>query len=157
LSLVIVSILYLLASEGFNKLAELSWRHVVMVGPVFGNNRPQRAGTQTVDVLNREEAVGGHLARLDAELANCVVEEKAGAPNVTGGTGTHGQHMLAGWFQFKGFVKGSHPVDFYKRYPKALGNGLYRLSGDVAVAFLNILEHLNQLVRLAAAPFQYLV
>jgi hypothetical protein len=157
LSLVIVSILYLLASEGFNKLAELGWRHVVMIRAVFGNDWPQGTGTQTVNMLYGEEAVGGHIARLDAELANSVVEEKTGAPNVTCGAGTHGQHMLARWFQFKGLVKGSHPVDFNKRHPQPLGNGLYGLSGDVAVAFLDVLEHFNQLVWLAAAPFQYLV
>jgi len=93
-----VSIFYLLASEGFNKLAELSRCHVVMIRAVFGNDRPQGAGAQAVDVVDGEKTVRGHLARFNPELAGGVVEEKVGAPNVAGGASTHGQDMLARWF-----------------------------------------------------------
>jgi hypothetical protein len=71
---------------------------MVIIRPVYINDWPQRTSPQTVNVLDGEKAVGGHLARFDSELAYSLVEEKAGTTDVTGCPHTHGENILAGWF-----------------------------------------------------------
>jgi hypothetical protein len=97
LSLGILLILHFLAAKGLDKFTELPGRHVVMIESVFPNNRSQCAGPQTIDVFNREKAIGGHLAWLNAELASGLAEEKVSAPDMAGRAQAHGQYILARW------------------------------------------------------------
>jgi hypothetical protein len=105
-------------------------------------------------MFNRKKAIGCHLSGFNAELTDGLVEEKARAPDVTGCAGAHGENMLAGRFQSKGLIKGGYPVDFYNRHAETLGHGLHGLFGNVTVVFLNVLEYLNELMRLTVTSFQ---
>jgi hypothetical protein len=49
-------------------------------------------------MLDGKKAVGANLSWFNSELAGSLVEEKAGAPDMTGRAHAHGQHILAGWF-----------------------------------------------------------
>jgi len=146
-----------LAAKGFNQFAEFPWRHVVMVGLVFDDYRPQRTGTQAVDLLHGKKTVRGYLTRFNPELAYCLVEEKLGISNVTGGALAQGKNIPPGWFQSKGFIERGYPVDLNNRYTQTLRHGLHGLFGNVTVVFLNVLKHFNKLIWLTAASFQDLV
>ncbi len=69
-----------------------------MIGPVFRNDWSQRASTQAVDMLDREKTVRSRPARFHSELTSSLVEEKAGAPDVTGCAHAHGEDIFTGWF-----------------------------------------------------------
>ena len=71
----------------------------------------------------------GHLTRLNAELADGLVEEKAGAPNVTGRAHTHREDMLTGRLESKRLVERSYTVDVDKWHAESLRDSLDRLFG----------------------------
>ena len=93
----------------------------MMIRPVFCNYRPQRTGTQAVNLLNGKKTIRGYLTRLHAEVADSLVKEEAGTPYVAGGAVTEGQDVLAGRLQSEGLVKRGNPVDFNKRYTEVPG------------------------------------
>jgi hypothetical protein len=89
-------ILRFLAAKGLDKFTEFPGCHVMMIGPVYINDRSQRASTQAVNVFDGEKTVRGHSTRFNSELAGGLVEEKAGTPDVTGRAQAHGENIFAG-------------------------------------------------------------
>jgi uncharacterized protein (UPF0371 family) len=76
---------------------------------------------------------------------------------MTGCAHAHDEVVSAAWFQFESLVEGSYTVDFHEGHAESLGGGPHGLFGYVAVVLLNVLKHLDELIRLTATPFQYLV
>jgi len=152
-----VDFLRSLAAQRLDQFADLSGRHVVMIRPVFPDYRPQGAGAQTVDVFDGEKTIRGDFAGVDPKLTHSLLEEKAGAPDVTGRAHAHDKMVSAAGFQFEGLVKGRHPADFHERHAKSPGRSLHGLFGDVTVVFLNIVKYFNELIRLTATSIQDLI
>jgi len=152
-----VDVLRSLAAQALYQFAELSRCHVMMIGPIFSDDRSQSAGSQTVHMFDGEQAIRRDFPRLDPKLSHGLLEEKARAPDVARCAHTHDEVVLAAWFQFECFVKGCHPVDFHERYAKFPGRSFHGLFGDVTVIFLNVLKDFNELMGLTAPSLQDLI
>jgi hypothetical protein len=146
-----------LTAQGLDQFTELSGRHVVMIGPVFSNDRSQGAGAQTVDMFDGEQTVRRDFAGFDPKLTYSLFQEKAGASDMAGRAHAHDEVVFTAGFQFEGLVKGRHPADFHERHAKSLGRSLHGLFGYVTVVFLNIVKYFNELIRLTATSFQDLL
>jgi hypothetical protein len=74
--------------------------------------------------------------------------------HMAGRAPTQGQNNLARGLQSKGLIKRSHAINFHNGYAQSQGGGFHGIYGKVTIFFLDVLEDLNKLMRLAAAWLQ---
>jgi hypothetical protein len=123
---------------------------MMMILSVDHYDRPQSAGSQTIDVLHRKAAIFRDAPGFHLELGAGLVEQKLCLPYVARGARADGEQVIASGIERKGFVERRDPIHFDERYSQLSGNHYHRIFRDVPELFLYILEHLDEEVGLAA-------
>src|SRR4030042_961421 len=124
---------------------------MVIIGAVFGDNRAESAGAQTIDLLYRKKAVRSHFSRLHAENVDRVVDEEMRISHVAGCARAQGKCVFTSWMQTKSFVKRGYSINFDNRNTKTERHDFHRFFKKITIDFLNVLECFNKLVGLAAS------
>src|SRR4030042_325246 len=115
---------------------------MVMVSTIFNHDRPESAGTETVNLFYGKQPVRSHFTGFYIKLTGCLINQQVRTSYMTGGTCAKCQDMFSGRFQSESLVKRSYTVNLDYRHTEFLRYDLHRLAGYLIILFLNIMEYL---------------
>src|SRR4030043_949059 len=118
---------------------------MVIIGAVFGDNRAESAGAQTIDLLYRKKAAGSHFSRPHAENVDRIVDEEMRISHVAGCARAQGKCVFTSWMQTKSFVKRGYSINFDNRNTKTERHDFHSFLRNISSDLLHGLECFNKL------------
>jgi hypothetical protein len=136
-----------------NYFTEFRRSHVMVIGPIPGNNGSEGTGPNTIHTFDCKKTILSGVSFFNLELTLYLVEQEIGPSDMTRRTRAYSNDVFATRFQGKRRVEVGNTTYLNERYTEFLRHSLHGFRGNISVQILYILQHLYKLVRLAPSPF----